>query len=83
VPRRPDGGDLSIVTPPGFVEDKPNRWAMWITDRYAWQINPAQGTYVFLPGPPRQIRWWHYVAGRLVEQTEPQNGAAGPAGDQS
>src|SRR6266508_2178233 len=25
VPRRPDGGDPAIVTPPGFVEDKPTR----------------------------------------------------------
>jgi len=33
------------------------------------RINPDLGTYVFLPGPPRQIRWWHYVDGRLVEQT--------------
>jgi hypothetical protein len=69
VPRRPDGGDPTIITPPGFVEAKPDRWAMWITDSYTWRINAGTGTYVFLPGPPRQIRWWHYVNGRLAEQT--------------
>ena len=41
---------------------------MWITDRYMWRINPATGTYLFLPGPARQIRWWHYIDGRLTEQ---------------
>jgi hypothetical protein len=68
VPRRPDSGDPDIITPPGFVEDKPDRWAMWITDRYTWRINPDTGTYRFLPGPARQIRWWHYLDGRLTEQ---------------
>ncbi len=41
VPRRPDSGDPNIVTPPGFVEDKPDRWAMWITDRYGGTTSTA------------------------------------------
>ena len=64
----PDNGDPNIITPAGFVEDKPDRWAMWITDRYTWRVNPNTGAYLFLPGRAHEIRWWHYIDGRLTEQ---------------
>lgn len=70
VPRRDDVG-ADVVTPPHFQEDKPDRWAIYITRQWQTKFEPSSRTYLFLPKPAKSVRWFHYVDDRLVEQGAP------------
>jgi len=73
VPRRPDGftSEADVVTPHGFIEDKPTRWGLYITR--TWTVHRSRhdathATYRFEPAPAKTVRWFVYVNGRAVEQ---------------
>jgi hypothetical protein len=68
VPRRPNE-DPEVITPQGFVEEKPERFAMWVTDGYEIGINQAEATYAFKPRPAREIRWFDYTDEVLTESS--------------
>lgn len=67
VPRRPDSDNPGVIPPPGFVEGKPDRFALYITRSYKLVVT-GPDTYFFEPAPAKTIRWFCYVDGVLTEE---------------
>jgi hypothetical protein len=72
--RRPNFNP-DVITPPGFVEDKPGRFGLYITRTFRVVSGGPPGTYLFRPAPAKTVRWFSYVNGVLTE--EPRGRGAG------
>lgn len=62
-------GEREVITTEGWVEDKPQRWGLVITD--GCRVELHDNAPVFRINKPREIRWFHYVDDLLVPEVAP------------
>ena len=61
-----------VVTMPGFVDDKPDEWFLYVTRSYEQKLYTRRGHegYVFLPAPAKFIRRFVYDDGGHIKEEE-------------
>jgi hypothetical protein len=59
-----------VITPTGWIDDRPDEWIIYITRDYRIKVNPARGEYVFFASPAKELRRFRYGDdGQLQEGT--------------